>query len=93
MTPSEKAERDRLASTRGLTRAQRNAVLDPSYALVIARNIASAVEAQEAKAFASKPEDIQEMDRKFGMTRTVSTTAVTTEAGIQRFGGTLEIPR
>jgi hypothetical protein len=94
MTPSEQAERKKLAETPGLTRAQKQAILDPGFAMVLVNAIVTAVRANAALVYSAKPEAERELDRKMGLAQVVNTSDVQFDGVTQKFGGrSIEIPR
>lgn len=97
MSPEEKAERERLSRTPGLTRAQIQAVLDPEFPVRNAKILLDALRARAAAAFEQRPESEKAMARAFGQTEHVVTTSTSTfdpASGVQTFGSKLlEVPR
>ena len=91
MTDSD--ERERLAATPGLTRAQRRAILDPSWSVAQGRILIEVLRRQNAAAFEASPAREKTLARAFGQTEIIAE-GVTLVGGVeQRFGGALEVPR
>lgn len=85
MTPSEQATRKKLAETPGLTRLQKQAILDPQYAMAIVNAIVKAVRARDALAYSARPEAERELDSAMG-TQDVVQLGVVNDGAYQRFG-------
>lgn len=94
-SPSEKAEREKLANTPGLTKEQQRGIRDPELPLRNARLLLDILRKQAAVAHAAKPEAVREMDRAMGQATIENDLTVRNLRGgvVQQFGGTVEVPR
>jgi hypothetical protein len=92
MSPEEQAERKKLAATPGLTRNQREAILNDPVLTLDAARIVLDVLRRQAAAFNALPEERKDLARKMGTTQTVSLDAVTNRGVTQIFGGQVEVP-
>lgn len=84
MTTAEREQRLALSRTAGLTKAQIQALLDPTMSLRLGQILIEALTAKAAAKFEAKPEAEKEMARAFRRTEHVVTTGVTYDAASGR---------